>query len=205
MHTEQWFPTTILFDYFSNIDLDSLRNLIDNQVTQYPEANTTGHWSGFNSHTLTNLHLDREYENLVTSINSLVAEYIKYLSWDTESQIFRIDRMWANKYQSNEIARKHFHSGVLSGCFYLDEGHDIIFHNPLLNSRPEQLHTQVWTTNENFANANLISYKSEPGKCIIWPGPIMHETKKTSNNVTRSIAFDVWCYSNKNYYFPKIL
>jgi uncharacterized protein (TIGR02466 family) len=204
MPVEQWFPTTVIYDKFDDVDLDRFKKLIDNQVESRPDANTTGHWSGFNDHKLTNLHLLEDYKTLTNNITKLIKQYIEHMGWDDDTHHFQIDRMWANSYQGNEIARKHFHSGLLSGCFYLDEGHDIVFHNPLLNNRPEFLHTQVWTKTENFSNANSIAYKSEPGKCILWPGALMHETRKNNNNITRSIAFDVWCYSNRNYYFPKI-
>lgn len=204
MQTEQWFPTVIVYDFFKDIDFENYRQMIDEQVKLYPGSNSTGHWSGFNNHFLTNLHLDNCYKSLVSNINALIDQYVSLMSWNAEDQHFKIDRMWANCYDSQENARKHFHSGVLSGCFYLDEGHEIVFHNPLLNNRPEQIHTQVWTTDQNYLNANSISYKSEPGKCLLWPASMMHETKKNSDIVTRSIAFDVWCYSNKNYYFPKI-
>lgn len=204
MQVEQWFPTSILYDVFVDIDLSQFKDLIDEQVISYPNANTTGHWSGFNDHRLTNLHTDILYKSLKDKIENLLSEYVKIMSWDESSHLFKIDRMWANSYQGKEVARKHFHSGVLSGCFYLDEGHEIIFYNPLLNNRPEFLHTQVWTNEENFSNANSVAYKSEPGKCLIWPGSLMHETVKKTTNVTRSIAFDIWCYSDRNYYFPKL-
>lgn len=204
MQIENWFPTTIIFDNFDSIDINKYQILVDEQVEKYPEANSTGHWSGFNNHFLVNLHLNKDYSDLVVEIKKLIEHYINTLGWDTQSQIFKLDRMWANSYQSKETTRKHFHSGVLSGCFYLDQGHEIVFYNPLLNNRPEQLHTQVWTKEQNYLNTNSITYKSEPGKCLIWPAPMMHETKKIDTNVTRSIAFDVWCYSNKNHYFPKI-
>jgi uncharacterized protein (TIGR02466 family) len=204
MPFEHWFPTTILFEDSDNLELDTLRNLVDKQAEENPTANTTGHWSGFNKAELTNLHYNLEYKPLTEHINSLLDKYIEHCCWNIDLQQFKIDRMWANKYNGKEVARKHFHSGVLSGCFYLDAGHDIEFSNPLLNNRPEFLNTQVWTTSENIANANKIIYSGAPGRCLIWPSWMMHETVKKSNNSTRSIAFDIWGYSNHNYYLPRI-
>lgn len=204
MPFEHWFPTTILFEETTSLNLDMFRKLVDKQAKDNPTANTTGHWSGFNVSSLTALHKESEYKDLTDFINSLLTKYIEYCAWDTNLQQFRIDRMWANKYGSEEVARKHFHSGVLSGCFYLDAGHDIAFTSPLLNNRPEFLNTQIWTTQENIANANKIVYSGTPGKCLIWPSWMMHETIKKTTNSTRTIAFDIWGYSNHNYYLPPI-
>lgn len=203
MSFETWFPTVVLFETI-DCDLDSLRTYVDQQAEQHPEYNTTGHWSGFNSSTSVQLQKESLFQNLTLSIQKLVNEYIITQAWDTDSHKFILERMWANRYVGNQVTRKHFHSGILSGCFYLDEGHDLIIYNPMLNNRPEFAHTQIWTKSENYFNANKILYSSKPGKCIIWPSMLMHETEKNSKEVTRSIAFDVWVYSDKNPNFPII-
>lgn len=204
MPAEHWFPTTIFYEDTNAIDLDKYKKLIDKQVAENPTANTTGHWSGYNSSLLINLHLNNEYRQLTEYIETLIKKYIDIMAWDDNVQIFKLERMWANRYDSKEEARKHFHSGVLSGCFYFDEGHDIVFTSPLLNNRPELLSTQIWAETENMSNANKIVYPTAPGKCLIWPSWMMHETVKSSAHPTRSIAFDVWAYSDKNYYLPRL-
>ena len=135
------------------------------------------------------LHTKPAFEIFSARVLDMSKEILETLDYAVED--IAITDMWGNVLQKKEAHPPHTHSNnFLSGVYYLhsDKAAGIMFFDP----RPQSDVITPRKTKKNHNNSNLISYKSETNRIIMFPSWLQHWVPQNiSNNKRISIAWNI--------------
>lgn len=144
---------------------------------------------GNNWQTDPDLQTKEEFKIFSDMVLERSKEIIKILDYDVED--IAITDMWGNVLQKKEAHPPHTHSNnFLSGVYYLhsDKAAGIQFFDP----RPQSDVFVPRKTKKTHNNSNLLSFKSQTNRCIIFPSWLQHWVPQNiSKNKRISIAWNV--------------
>ena len=100
---------------------------------------------------------------------------------------FFITQMWANRYESNEGIHTHHHANSMySGIVYFDNVGSTVFYRESNIKNINQIPTQQETV---FTN-DLYEIPSAPGRLVIFPSYIVHNSTNYANAQRTTISFN---------------
>lgn len=144
-------------------------------------------YSSFNDHDLSK---DTNFEFFFIEISELITEFFSRLGY---TQRWSFENAWCNIYPENAFVPLHDHRGIhWSGVYYVQAEKncgDIIFTDPkeyALSFEPE---------NTMYRGNNDFRIEPTPGKILLFPGYLKHETKPNLSNSDRIIiSFNINCH-----------
>jgi uncharacterized protein (TIGR02466 family) len=151
------------------------------------EAKESLGYSSFNDHDLSK---DPTFNFFFDEISNLITEFFAKLGYDGDWQF---ENSWSNVYPKGAFVPLHDHRGMhWSGVYYVQadtDCGDIIFVDPkeyALSNEPE---------NTMYRGNNDFRIEPLPGKLILFPGYLKHETMPNkSNNDRIIISFNINCH-----------
>lgn len=115
---------------------------------------------------------------------SLYNEKIGYVKKD-----FFITQMWANRYESNEGIHTHHHANSMySGVVYFDDIGSTVFYRESNIKNVNQIPIQQETA---FTN-DVYEIPSAPGRIVIFPSYIVHNSTNNTNSQRTTISFNTF-------------
>jgi|688.fasta_scaffold14953_6 uncharacterized protein (TIGR02466 family) len=149
------------------------------------ETPDTG-YSSFNHGSLTD---DKNFNDFFATISPVITEFFNQLNFN---QTWDFINAWANVYPHGSFVPHHNHGTAhWSGSYYVNAAEncgDIILHDPkeyALNNEPP---STKWRGNISCPISVL------PGKLVIFPGYLKHETKPNLSSEDRTIiSFNIIC------------
>lgn len=102
---------------------------------------------------------------------------------------FFITQMWANRYESNEGIHTHHHANSMySGIVYFDNVGSTVFYRESNIKNINQIPTQQETV---FTN-DLYEIPSVPGRIVIFPSYIVHNSTNYTNAQRTTVSFNTF-------------
>jgi uncharacterized protein (TIGR02466 family) len=127
------------------------------------------------------------FQKLKNKILNSSRKYLNHLGHIYED--IQILNSWANIIKKNQFIQNHYHANsYISGVFYVGEGSNIVFKNPL---------EALWsftspTTNDNINTVDEIKIKPESKLLLLFPSFLQHSVDPSLVEKSRySIAFNV--------------
>ena len=146
--------------------------------------------SGYSSFNDSDLAVDPNFKFFFDKLSTLVAEFLAQLGYTGK---WKFENSWSNIYPTDAFVPLHDHRGLhWSGVYYVQAEElcgDLILVDPkeyALANEPE---------NTMYRGNNDFRVEPTPGKVLIFPGYLKHETAPNkSNNDRIIISFNIKCY-----------
>jgi uncharacterized protein (TIGR02466 family) len=146
--------------------------------------------SGYSSFNDSDLAVDPNFKFFFDKLSTLVAEFLAQLGYTGK---WKFENSWSNIYPADAFVPLHDHRGLhWSGVYYVQAEErcgDLILVDPkeyALANEPE---------NTMYRGNNDFRVEPTPGKVLIFPGYLKHETAPNkSNNDRIIISFNIKCY-----------
>tara|TARA_R110000803_G_scaffold45126_1_gene95204 strand:+ start:850 stop:1449 length:600 start_codon:yes stop_codon:yes gene_type:complete len=178
------FPTVVLSEELNNISF--------NEIEQYKTYLTTlpfNNNEGQGKYTVTQQLLENPiFNSLKESILNISKNYCDEL--DHMYLDLQIASSWATLHKKDINTNFHKHANsYLSGVFYLTEGSNIKFSNPL---NPEWcFEPNKNPDTNNYRSFEEYSFSPFPRFCLIFPSFLKHSIEKSISDDRTSIAFNI--------------
>jgi len=186
MQSELIFPTIITWDFKTELleSLNELYSKIDWNV--YKDDRYVNGYTTYFNRDKTNDDLIYEYSQpLVDAIIQHCYERAEMEKIDIGKKKFYVDNLWLSRMLKYGHHIRHLHHGShYSGTFYVhsdDDSANIIFYDPRLFKQ------FVGDLDEH----DVIVYKPDPGKLIMWSSYIEHEVTTSLSERRDAISFNV--------------
>lgn len=172
-----------IIELFSNMDDKRLLSHEWNNFTLTDIANSTG-YSSFNH---SNLAEDAKFKLFFQRITGLIDDFFEKLSY---AGSWKFENAWSNVYPTGSYVPHHNHAkSHWSGVYYVsapDACGDLIFLDPKeysLSNEPEGF---------IFRGNTHMNIKPTPGKIVLFPGYLKHETMPNQSEENRIvISFNI--------------
>lgn len=146
--------------------------------------------SGYSSFNDSDLAVDPNFKFFFDKLSTLISEFLAQLGYTGK---WKFENAWSNIYPTDAFVPLHDHRGLhWSGVYYVQaEEHcgDLILVDPkeyALANEPE---------NTMYRGNNDFRVEPTPGKVLIFPGYLKHETAPNTSNTDRIIiSFNIKCY-----------
>jgi|DEB0MinimDraft_4_1074332.scaffolds.fasta_scaffold00309_10 uncharacterized protein (TIGR02466 family) len=180
------FPTPV---YKSKIEVqDEWLKLCE--TTEYERMKTGNGDISKNRKILNDLNIKNDIED---HLNVYVRDWLK-VHWKTE---FYLTSSWLVKHKKGDWAQLHHHANsLISGVYYLktpENSGNIKFHK-FFNKNLFDETLRFDFTDDNFINAESVSFDVNAGDIILFPSHLTHSVDENFNDETRySLAFNYFC------------
>jgi uncharacterized protein (TIGR02466 family) len=144
-------------------------------------------WSSFNEHDISK---DSKFDFFFEIINPIITDFFKQLQY-VENWYYT--NAWCNVYPKNSYVPCHDHRGVhWSGVYYAQADTDC---GELMLLDPKEYALSFEPENTMFRGNRISSFAPVPGKLIIFPGYLKHETDPNLSDRNRKIiSFNINCH-----------
>lgn len=179
------FPKTTVVGKLSDVD----NNFIINDLTEkFKDDKYFSKYDLFYS-TDSNLHEEKGYENLTSSI----LNFINLISKDIFSYINltpKITLMWATGTTTGSTIHRHHHpNSFFSGVYYPQN----IEYSAIRFSNPQKPIIFPQFDNHNLHNSTSMSYCPQQGEIVVFPSDLEHDVlPNTSPHMRLSVAFNIF-------------
>lgn len=131
------------------------------------------------------LHKDNLLKQFTDDILGCVSLFNSKLGYADRD--FFITQMWANRYESQEGIHTHHHANSMySGIVYFDDVGSTVFYRESNLKNINQIPTEQET---HFTN-DLFEIPSFPGRIVIFPSYIVHNSTNNTNAQRTTISFN---------------
>ena len=125
----------------------------------------------------------------MTDLQQAIKECLDYYCKESGLEENVIVNSWCNVLKEGGYVKRHRHDkSVLSGAYYPTSDPDDC---PLLIENPTQVfkmtETKIYDTEYNVSAIGVPTF---PGKLVIWPSYLYHETQKNSSDERYTISFN---------------
>jgi uncharacterized protein (TIGR02466 family) len=182
------FPTPIWIRDYPDMNVTPLLNLCKKLKDEDPDGRVItniGGWQSANVHSETY----EELKQLERYILQNSVDLLDQMGYDTN---VCVDNLWFNINTNNSVNAPHFHSGILSGVFYLSLGKypgSLLFHR---DPKDSYIFSSYKTSCITPLIAPCISYVPVEKRLIIFPSWLVHSVDANKDNEPRiSIAFNI--------------
>jgi uncharacterized protein (TIGR02466 family) len=202
MTQDNVFPIPVITDNIGPQILNQSKMLVDEFINSTDFMNSSPR-----TELLTTYYSDPQKNFLGYIADTLLLEFIeqrsrqflKMLGFDDDC--FIEVSSWLQVYPPNTKFHRHEHYGALiSGVIYLKTSYncgDIVFHTPLETRRQGYGHfNKIKKTNTEY-NSDVVKYKPEDGKMIMFESWLPHSVDLNSSQEDRiCVSFNVWADKN---------
>jgi len=135
------------------------------------------------------------FDNLKKELQSHINNYVYNVLKVKDNLKFQIINSWINIHKPGQSSGIHSHSNsLLSGVFYFNDEEDIggiRFYPNNFNLFYKSI--SINYKENNYINAEYISYKNKKGTVLLFPSHVDHSIEENKSNVDRySLAFNIF-------------
>ena len=135
------------------------------------------------------------FDNLKKELQSHINNYVYNVLKVKDNLKFQIINSWINIHKPGQSSGIHSHSNsLLSGVFYFNDEEDIggiRFYPNNFNLFYKSI--SINYKENNYINAEYISYKNKKGTVLLFPSHVDHSVEENKSNVDRySLAFNIF-------------
>ena len=143
-------------------------------------------WSSFNEHDISK---DKNFDFFFAVLSPIVSEFFHQLNYHGN---WYYTNAWCNVYPKNAYVPCHDHRGVhWSGVYYAQADTNC---GELLVTDPKEYALSNEPENTMFRGNRITSFDPVPGKILVFPGYLKHETDPNLSDRNRKIiSFNINC------------
>lgn len=135
------------------------------------------------------------FDNLKKELQSHINNYVYNVLKVKDNLKFQIINSWINIHKPGQSSGIHSHSNsLLSGVFYFNDEEDIggiRFYPNNFNLFYKSI--SINYKENNYINAEYISYKNKKGTVLLFPSHVDHSVEENKSSVDRySLAFNIF-------------